>query len=324
MKKQAQSGLAMVIVIWVLSLMTIMAGSFALTMRREITVISSVKDNAGALATAETGIAIAQQMLSINNKDMRWVADGSLYQIQYNDSEIRVRLLSEQGKIDINTAKEDLLTLMMESTSVEISEQQALVGAIIDWRDQDDLVHINGAEKREYDDAGLNYSPANKNFQMIEELLLVLGMNVSIFEELQPLITVYSEQDKVTLKVATDEVLVAVLEPDDYQAFIDNKNQQKENKKLNGSGFEPGQFESFGENDSASEGNNVYTIISQARENNGAEASIKITIRKISDGAHSIPYEVLDYKLQHQGISLFSDEMEQFLVITEDEPELKY
>ena len=70
----------------------------------------------------------------------------------------------------------------MTYAPVDEDQQTRLVNAILDWRDEDDLVHIEGAEKKEYQDAGLNYQPQNKPFQSIEELQLVLGMNETVFK----------------------------------------------------------------------------------------------------------------------------------------------
>ena len=57
-KIKQHKAFALVLVLWVLSLLTIMAGSFALTMRRESTIVAGIKDNAGAAAVAEAGIAV--------------------------------------------------------------------------------------------------------------------------------------------------------------------------------------------------------------------------------------------------------------------------
>ena len=58
-----QQGMALILVLWVLTLLTIMAGSFTLSMRREASVISSIRDRAQATAIAEAGVVIAQIML---------------------------------------------------------------------------------------------------------------------------------------------------------------------------------------------------------------------------------------------------------------------
>ncbi|NOR69135.1 MAG: general secretion pathway protein GspK, partial [Methylomarinum sp.] len=258
-----QSGLAMVIVIWVLSLLTIMAGSFALTMRRETTVISAVKDNAMMQAIAETGITVAQNMLFLPDESMRWRADGSIYILSYQGAEIRVRVFSEHGKIDINKADEELLTAMMSSIDIELSRQQELVSAILDWRDKDELVHTNGAEKAEYEEAGLAYQPANKDFQLIDELQMVLGMDNTIYQQLKPLITVYSKQTKVNLQVASKEVIQAIGNLD--TEILDEYIQQRVENNL--AQLPAAEFPLIENTPGAQEGVDkaVYTILSEAK-----------------------------------------------------------
>lgn len=318
MKRTKQAGLAMVIVIWVLSLLIIMAGSFALSMRRETVVVSAIKDNAEAIAVAESGVRIAAQMLWLSEQSIRWHADGSIYSVPYQDAEIRVRLFSEQGKIDINHANETLLTTMMKSTSLEEGKQQALVSAILDWRDEDDLIHIDGAEKMQYEDADLNYHPANARFQQLDELQMVLGMNARVFQELEPLITIYSGQADVDKNVASKEVLQAI-SVEGSEQLDDYMQQRIESRPEINTLNEASQASIRGENQSGVNDNSVYTIISQARLATNAEATIKITIKRSNGSVESRPYKVLGYQQIYQDISLFSDEMEQFLVILQDE-----
>ncbi len=314
-----QTGLAMVIVIWVLSLLTIMAGSFALTMRRETTVISAVKDNAIVQAIAEIGISYAQQMLFLPDENMRWRADGSIYLLDYHDARIRVRLISEHGKIDINKANEALLVAMMKSTTVETSKQQEIVSAILDWRDEDELIHINGAEKQQYEEAGLSYSPANKDFQLIDELQMVLGMDSDIYQQLKPLITVYSKQGQVDLKVASKEVLAAIGELD--EEILDEYIQQR--TASNTQQITAPQYPlvgNSGKNQSASaSANQVYTIISQAQLFDEFTSGLTVTIKKAESGSKT-PFQILNWQQIDQKKSLFDDDMTQLLV-TQNEPE---
>ena len=205
-----QTGLALILVLWVLSLLTIMAGSFALSMRREASIIAGIRNNAQAMAVAESGIALAEMMLLNPDPNKRWRAEGNIYQINSGDAKVRVRLLSETGKIDINQADQTVLEGLMTYAPVDTEQQTRLVNAILDWRDEDDLVRIEGAEKKEYKDAGLNYHPQNKPFQSIEELQLVLGMNETVFKWIEPLVTVYSGQKQVAMQEATKEVLQVI------------------------------------------------------------------------------------------------------------------
>jgi len=307
-----------VIVIWVLSLLTIMAGSFALTMRRETTVISAVKDNARMQAIAESGISIAQSMLFLSDENMRWRADGSIYILNYQGAEIRVRIFSEHGKIDINKADEELLMAMMSSIDIDLSQQQKLVSAMLDWRDKDDIVHVNGAEKGEYEEAGLAYQPANKDFQIIDELQMVLGMDYTIYQQLKPLITVYSKQAKVNLQVASKEVIQAIgnLEPD----ILDEYMQQRLDNNL--AQLPSAEFPLL-ENSPRTQGHvdkPVYTIISEAKFVEEAATGIKVTLKRSENGGVKSPFQVLSWQQINQKRSLFDDEMTQLLV-RQDEPE---
>lgn len=160
-----QRGFALLLVLWILSLLTIMAGSFALTIRRESAIIAGLKDNAQATAVAESGIAIAQVMLLNNDKTKRWVANGSIYslndwqQLGVENAHVRLRIIDEKGKIDINKASQKLLASLMSSSPLtDERDQLRLVGAILDWRDQDDIPSNDGAEHEQYSQQGLNYT----------------------------------------------------------------------------------------------------------------------------------------------------------------------
>jgi len=62
----------------------------------------------------------------------------------------------------------------------------------MDWRDQDELERVNGAEEDAYAAAGLVVGPANRPFIMTEELLQVIGMSYDFYRKLEPGITVFS------------------------------------------------------------------------------------------------------------------------------------
>lgn len=305
-----QKGLAMVLVLWVLSLLTIMAGSFALSMRRETSIIAGINNNAQAMAIAESGIAMAELMLLGTDANKSWRAEGNIYEIDSDEAKIRIRLLSETGKIDINKADEALLQSLMSSAPIDSDQQTSLVGAILDWRDADDLVHIEGAEKDEYQEAGLSYQPRNKPFQSIEELQLVLGMNESVFKWIEPLVTVYSGQQQVNLQQATKEVLLVI--PGLDKDLIDSYIASRLESAINNQPAPP--FPSSSGQNTAAVQNNVLTIVSEALLGGESRASISAVIKK-SDKAQASPFEVLNWQLvTENSASLFTDAMSELLV----------
>ncbi len=312
-----QSGLALVLVLWVLSLLIIMAGSFALSMRREVAVIEGIKSNAQAVAVAESGIAMAEMMLLNPDENKRLRTDGGIYEINAVDAKVRVRLFSESGKIDINKADQILLQGLMAHAPVDSEQQTKIVNAILDWRDKDDLVRINGAEKKDYKDAGLSYQPRNKYFQTIEELQLVLGMDKSVFSWLEPLVTVYSGQQKVNVQLAAKEVLQVIpgLDTGLVNAFIVSRLESAKNNLP----VPPSPTGS--EQNNAAEQNTAFTVVSEARLDDDSSALISAVIKK-SEEPQKTPFQILKWQqITAQDASLFTDAMNELLVKQYAEPE---
>lgn len=333
-----QKGFALVLVLWVLSLLTIMAGSFALSMRREAAIVTGGRSNAQAMAVAESGLAVAELMLMNPDQRQRWRTDGSIYQIDYALDKVRIRLLSETGKVDLNSADQTLLQGLMAYAPVEDKLQAKLAGAILDWRDEDDLIHIEGAEKKEYKDAGLSYQPRNKPFQSVEELQLVLGIDEQVFKWLENRVTVYSGQSTVDLTQAAKEVLQVLpgldgkgLDP----KLIDQYILARRESAINGlpapafgeSVASRSGMSSATENTLETAVNNgidqqgVITVIAEALLEDGTTAMIKALLKK-SDTPELSLFQVLKWQRNSAGDgSLFTDEKDELLVRQYAEPE---
>lgn len=317
----------MVLVLWVLSLLTIMAGSFALTMRREAAIVTGSSNNAQAMAVAESGLAIAELMLMNPDRKQRWRTDGSIYQIDYAPSRVRVRLLAETGKIDLNNADQALLQGLMAYAPVDDELKTKLANAILDWRDADDLVRLEGAEKEEYKDAGLSYQPRNKPFQSIEELQLVLGMNEQVFKWLENLVTVHSGQPKVDVTQAAKEVLQVL--PGMDAGLIDGyaAGQPGADAAIARDGVNAASQSGTGaviENAPEAGPEGVITVVSEALLDDGTTAMIKALIKK-SDSTGPSPFQVLKWQRNATGYgSLFTDEKNALLVRQYAEPEFNH
>lgn len=312
-KRNGQKGLALVLVLWVLSLLMIMAASFSLTMNRETSLIIGIKNNAVALAAADAGIAIAEMMLLNPDQNKRWRTDGSVYQILFLDTLVRVRLLAETGKIDINKADQIQLQSLMTQAPVEAEQQTALIGAILDWRDADDLIHIDGAEKKEYEAAGLKYQPSNQPFQSVEELQMVLGMNESILKWIEPLITVYSDSNKVDLSQASKEVLLTI--PGLDAGLIDQYIELRRQSAIDGVPLPPFQLGQGVNSLSSPRQGNAFEIIAEAKLDDGSTAIIKVVLAR-SQANSSSPFQILRWQREDKSnASLFSETMSPFLVI---------
>lgn len=209
-KPQTRNGLALVLVLWVLVLMTIMAGSYALSTQREAALLNHAHERAKGLALAEGGVNYAMMMLSLPDPTLRWRADGSDYLWEMEGARVRIRIFDEAGKVDLNAAQEPTLRKVLNY--VVHNEEQAvqLADAILDWRDPDDLKLMHGAEAADYRAAGSNQRPQNRHFLVLEELRGVLGITPDLYHRLQDWFTVHSRQDGLNPSKASKEILLAL------------------------------------------------------------------------------------------------------------------
>ncbi|MCF6320014.1 MAG: LptF/LptG family permease, partial [Proteobacteria bacterium] len=104
-----QSGVALILVLWVMVLLTVIAASFALSARTEGVQAKMVFDTTKARYLAEAGLHRAVYELRNPDIEFRWKADGRTYKMDFADAEIEISITDETGKIDINLASDELL-----------------------------------------------------------------------------------------------------------------------------------------------------------------------------------------------------------------------
>lgn len=148
------------------------------------------------------------------------ILDGSWHEGSLGGGIYRVRLVDEGGKVNINRADEDTLRRIFANLGVELARQSVLVDSILDWRDEDNLHRLNGAEDDYYLSLSPPYSAKNGPLDTVEDLLWVRGMTPELFyglEEggirrvaLRDIFTVDNPTDRVNLRSAAPEVIHAL------------------------------------------------------------------------------------------------------------------
>ena len=205
-----QQGMALVIVLWVLSLMTIMAGSFALSTQRETAVLHHAHERARALALAEGAIYYAMLMLNLPDQTLRWQGDGRPYVWDAKGTKVRIRIQDEGGKLDINVAQEASLKTAFKLMGLSEDQASAITDNILDWRDADDVKRPNGAEAPEYEARRMNAPPQNRQFLVMDEVQSVLGISPELFKKMQTWFTLYSGIDGLDPSKVSEEILLAL------------------------------------------------------------------------------------------------------------------
>jgi general secretion pathway protein K len=218
-----EQGVALIIVLWMLALLTVIANSMVVSIRSEVQVAGNQVATARTEAAADAGVFRAVAALSLPATDSRqWQGNGIPHEWSFADTRMTITVFDEGGKVDLNTAPESLLASLFRSVGVESVAADNLADAIADWRDVDDLRRPHGAERDDYVAAGVDYGPRNGNFESIEELRQVLGMSDELYRRVAPLVTVYSGQTGVDCSAAPRGVLLAVpgATPEQVDAYL--------------------------------------------------------------------------------------------------------
>jgi len=197
---KGQEGLALLMVLWILVLLSILAFGFSFSMRREVNVVKNFKESTQAYFLARAGIdrAIAQLIKDtyygekpkvISSKQAKettevkeqWKPDGGYSEEELGPGKFRVRIWEERKKVNINSASAETLAAALNPLDIEDAQKQIIIDSILDWRDADDLLRLNGAEDDYYRNLPHPYRVKNGKFDTIQELLLVRGVTKEIF-----------------------------------------------------------------------------------------------------------------------------------------------
>jgi general secretion pathway protein K len=289
---RVQRGAAFLIVMWLLALLAIILGSFALLARSERLQARHLYDTTQARYAAEAGVHRAVFAMAMPDPTQRWVPDGRPYTFQFDQVEIEVEITDETGKIDLNTVDVTVLAQFFIGFELSLDEANALAAAIIDWRDTDDLVTLNGAELDDYEAAGLSYGPRNAPFEVLGEVQQVLGMNYALYEQVAPYLTIYSGLSMPNPSFAAAPVLQAL--PGMDPALAEQALQAR-------FGFDPalgGDAPALadGQQMVVTAGSGTYSVRSRARLENGAWTELDTAVRLGGVPVSGLAFSVLRWQ----------------------------
>ncbi|GHE20917.1 general secretion pathway protein GspK [Halomonas urumqiensis] len=211
-----ERGAALLVVLWVVMLLGLLASAFAVDTAGQARDTRTALDAAMARARAEGAIWQGVLELLAGRQDVVIALDGQPFELDLDADDpdrdtgsLRLSVQALRGRIDINHADAAQLAALFGRYVEDDSRRDALVDAVQDFRDADDLRRLHGAEADDYRRAGLAHGPADRPFADVAELALVIGMDRRLYQRLLPLVTVHGERS-VDRLVAPSEVLMAL------------------------------------------------------------------------------------------------------------------
>jgi len=271
-------GAALILVLWLIALLAMLVGAFALTARMESWQGQVARDGSVVREHARAGLEYALVRVVDSQAQTRWLPDGRAYSWSFAGSRVVVRLIDEGGKVDINQADANLLAALLRVRGVEADRAASLAAAILDWRDADNLSQPQGgAEDPDYAAAGLGYGAKDAPFESIDELQQVLGMDADLYARIAPYLTIYSGRNLPDSTYAPGPVLQA-MGLDAERLLAQRELPQEQGSALVGSG------------------SGTYSIDSHATLRDGKEATLRAVIRAAGGPLPGSAYAVLRWE----------------------------
>ena len=223
---KSEKGIALLMVLWILTMLTVMVFSFSYMARTEayasLSFRRTIEKKFLAEAGLERGITELFYMNTNKNKtavsaeDEVWRMDGRPYTILTQNGYYTVGITNEAGKVDINTTPELLLRNLLLNLGLKPGDVDIIVDSAMDWKDSDDLHRLHGAEDDYYMSLPNPYKAKNTNCETLEELLLVKGMSPEILygdkgkKGIIDFLTINSRMTTININAAPREVLLAI------------------------------------------------------------------------------------------------------------------
>jgi general secretion pathway protein K len=222
--KNNQSGIALILVLWVMVLLIALGTEFALSMKTEVNTTRNFKEDAETYYLAKAGMNLAKAEILSDAQFHSWTEEkGFIFgTLDTEDSEdenqptpnvppeeelelpeppqrtelplgkgfIHYSIRDENGKININTASRGILVKALGANGIPLgAERDTIADSILDWIDKDDRHRANGAESDYYRGLSPSYSAKNGPLDNLEELLKIKGVTPELFygsEEYKP------------------------------------------------------------------------------------------------------------------------------------------
>ena len=209
---KSERGVALFLVLWVMALLTVIAGEFCYAIRTEVNITRNFKEETQTYYIAVSGLFWAIGELVVNEyvprqvkvpdgkeeqENIIWRINADIPALPFGEGQFKVERENESGKVNLNRAGGPLLKMMLNNFEIGDADKNIIVDSIMDWRDKDNFHRANGAEDEYYLSLPQPYKSKNGDFTSIEELLLVRGVTPEIFYGgLKDMVAVHQDEEK--------------------------------------------------------------------------------------------------------------------------------
>jgi general secretion pathway protein K len=207
----AEAGVALLVTLLIVTLVAVVVLDLNYLMRVEVHSAANFRDEVKAYYLAKSGVTLVGELLGHNVPELdevkRRLLAGVPQTVPFGEDSVTVRVVDEQGKINLNALVPPTATTPPTATAPPVQQRAGaqaaepartwvditqdlfqrlrlnptMVGALVDWIDADDLpTGSGGAESQYYRSLAKPYVARNAPMETIGELRLIRGITEDV------------------------------------------------------------------------------------------------------------------------------------------------
>ncbi len=224
---RTERGVALVIVLWIVVMLSLLIGGFAFTMHVETQVASFGRKELRAEMLARSGVELVRQTLHSRTPwekqcealNQSWCVNELYTDHELGDGKFNVKVIDEESLLPINRLSDSRLRLLFQLLEVDPTLVDTVTDSIQDWITGTPAARLNGAKSDYYLTLNPPYRCKNGPIYRVQELLMIRGVTREIYygtpekPGLKDLVSPYTQQ--VNVNTATPLVLQVILRMDE-------------------------------------------------------------------------------------------------------------
>jgi len=201
--RQSRCGIALIIVMIAITVLSILAAGFAYSMKVETKLAQNSNSETDLIWLGRAGVELARyvlaQQMAVGTEpydalNQKWaggpggfatsnsvLASIQLENVPLGDGKFSIKITDLERKFNINVADEAVLEQALRLVGVNAGDFSAIAGSILDWIDRDENTHIGGTESDYYQGLTPAYFAKNQPIDDLSELLLIRGITPEIY-----------------------------------------------------------------------------------------------------------------------------------------------
>ncbi len=202
-RHKEQRGLALVVVLWVITIMTLLVASFSTIVKTSIVIAGTESDLTRHRTLVDSGVEIAVFRMMDKATKKTWLHPDKAQRIKFAGKALNIRIIDASGLIDLNKVDSKFFEDFLKRYARSSDQVKTVLNFILARRSA-------GPKKTDGKSGQIKKTQNLYGFSHVSELMTVPGVTPDLYKQIKPYITVHNPQGSINPASAPYEILLSV------------------------------------------------------------------------------------------------------------------